>query len=220
MRSIEVFDRLSQPLRRGIARMLTRAVVRNVDDRNPGQVVDVSMTAEDDTVDAERAQPWGLSFVPPDGIEAMVAAIQSSLDHLVSFDIADRTHRPPGNHRKPGTGGLYGLKGWVVFITDDNRVLIGGNDADGPGGDGAKSNPGIEVDGEQNVKLGGLDASDFVALASLVLAELNDIRTKFDSHIHVTTATVGAGPTPGVIASPSAPMGSAGDVAATKVVAK
>jgi hypothetical protein len=57
------------------------------------------------------------------------------------------------------------------------------------------------------------DAGDWVALASLVLAELNDIREKFDAHIHTTTATVGASATPGVIAPPSPAMGPASSVA-------
>lgn len=52
---------------------------------------------------------------------------------------------------------------------------------------------------------GGAEASTggFVALADLVLTELQKIETAFAAHIHVTTATVGAGPTVGVL-SPTA----------------
>jgi hypothetical protein len=65
----------------------------------------------------------------------------------------------------------------------------------------------------------GESASDFVALANDVLTELNDIRTKFDSHIHTTTATIGVGG-PGVISPPTSPLGAAQPVAAEKVKAE
>ena len=47
------------------------------------------------------------------------------------------------------------------------------------------------------------DGDDFVAMAGKVLTELQAIKSAFDSHIHTTTATVGAGATPGVISVPS-----------------
>ncbi|HSH00108.1 MAG TPA: Gp138 family membrane-puncturing spike protein [candidate division Zixibacteria bacterium] len=69
------------------------------------------------------------------------------------------------------------------------------------------------------VFLGDGTASDFVALASLVSSELSALWSALNTHIHVTTATVGAGPAVGVI-SPPGVLGSPGSVAATKVKAK
>lgn len=72
--------------------------------------------------------------------------------------------------------------------------------------------------GDPQVRIGatsitlGKGATDAVALASKVLAELNAIRTAFDTHIH---------PVPGAnTAAPSVPMGSAGPVASTLIKAK
>jgi hypothetical protein len=61
----------------------------------------------------------------------------------------------------------------------------------------------------------GAGATDFVALASLVMARLNRLQAAFDAHVHATAA---AGPpsiptaVPGVI-----PVGTLADVASTKV---
>ena len=60
----------------------------------------------------------------------------------------------------------------------------------------------------------GDEPSDFVALANKVLAELNDIRTKFNAHVHTSAAP--SSPT----TTPTTPMGSAGSVAATQLKAK
>lgn len=68
------------------------------------------------------------------------------------------------------------------------------------------------------VHLGAATASDFVALAALVKARLDAIQTKFDAHIHTTTATVGlAGPA--VVSPPTSPIGALAAVAAAKVKA-
>lgn len=58
----------------------------------------------------------------------------------------------------------------------------------------------------------GKGATQFVALANLVLSELNAIRTAFDTHVHVETGASTAVPT--------TPMGVAGSVAATIAKAK
>jgi hypothetical protein len=63
-----------------------------------------------------------------------------------------------------------------------------------------------------DLRLGSAAASDFVALASLVLARLNAIVTAFNTHTHPT----GVGPT----GTPVTPMGVPASVAATKVKAE
>lgn len=75
--------------------------------------------------------------------------------------------------------------------------------------------------------IGDPGAAQFVALANLVKAELDDIKADLDAmkghvdgHIHTTTATVGASPTVGVISPPttSAPTPhTPGDVASTNL---
>ena len=66
----------------------------------------------------------------------------------------------------------------------------------------------------------GGQAVQFVALANLVDARLAAIQAAFDSHTHITTATIGASATPGVNAPTAAPIGPLASVAATKVKAR
>jgi len=66
------------------------------------------------------------------------------------------------------------------------------------------------LDGATGIQL-GYGATDFVALASLVLAELQAIKVAFDTHIHPTPS--------GASSPPTVPMPTPGPVAATKVKA-
>lgn len=79
------------------------------------------------------------------------------------------------------------------------------------------------------INLGEESAADFVALASLVKNEITALRTTvntlvtaYNGHVHVTTATVGAGTTPGELSPPAAQAtapDAVGDVAAETVKA-
>lgn len=57
---------------------------------------------------------------------------------------------------------------------------------------------------------------DFVSLAALVKARLDLIQSKFDAHIHTTTATVGL-TGPAVVAPTATPIGPLASVASTKL---
>jgi hypothetical protein len=72
------------------------------------------------------------------------------------------------------------------------------------------SSTGLVIEGAQ-VLLGSSAAVDFVALSSLVLAELAKIRTAFNTHTHTAT-----GPT-ATTTTPVTPMPATGNVAATRV---
>lgn len=89
----------------------------------------------------------------------------------------------PNDVISEGEGGLHFLATWKVFLAQDGTVHLGSH-----------------------------EAPDFVALASKVDAELKALRdnvdalvTAFNGHTHITTATIGAGATPGVIAPPASP---------------
>lgn len=68
----------------------------------------------------------------------------------------------------------------------------------------------VFLDGDGTVHLGERDASDWVALASRVDAELTAIKADLDKikiahdgHIHITTATIGSGAAVGVLSPPA-----------------
>ncbi len=138
----------------------------------------------------------GVAFRMPVDAEVLVAHAMADAGLGTVIGTSQRGKRPtekPGGGEAPeGAGGLHFLGTWAVYIGDDGKTYLGG----------------------------ATSADEFVALATKVLNELNDIRTKFDAHIHVTTATVGASATVGVLSVPSPPMGSAGSVAAANTKAK
>jgi hypothetical protein len=70
-----------------------------------------------------------------------------------------------------------------------------------------------------DVRLGDATATDFVALASLVLARLNALEAAFNGHTHVYSPGPGA-PVPTATALPQATPSVLADVAATLVKAK
>jgi len=87
----------------------------------------------------------------------------------------------------------------------------------------------LHVKPSGEIDLGSENAADYVALAQLVKDEVTALRdtvnsliTAYNNHVHTTTATVGASPTPGIISpttSTATPPAAVGDVAAAKVKA-
>jgi hypothetical protein len=89
--------------------------------------------------------------------------------------------------------------GAVIRIADDGTVTIGAS--------GASTQP---------AALGDDVKAELDALKSTI----DSFVTAYNSHIHITTATVGAGPVPGVISptvSTATPHGTVGDVGSSKV---
>ena len=72
------------------------------------------------------------------------------------------------------------------------------------------------VPGAGDVLLGSALATKAMALAEDVDARLTTLQAAHDSHIHVTTATIDAGP-PGVLVPTAAPIGALAPTGATKV---
>lgn len=190
----------SQRARRALGNLVTHVVKRGIVARSyfsdAVQKVQASMLDDDDVDDMPVYGPQGVSFRTPVDAEVMVIHPMGDPDQPSCIGTDQRGARPtekPGGGEVPeGAGGLHFLGSWRVYLSDDGVVYLGGAES----------------------------SDEFVALATKVLNELNDIRTKFDAHIHVTTATVGATATAGVIAPPSPGMGAAGSVAATATKAK
>jgi phage baseplate assembly protein gpV len=71
-----------------------------------------------------------------------------------------------------------------------------------------------------DLRLGAPDASDKVALASLVKDRLDKLQQKFDAHTHDVPYTSPAGPATATAAPTASSVGELDDVAAEKVSAK
>src|SRR5690606_15789866 len=104
----------------------------------------------------------------------------------------------PDDPRLRGTGLQavpirHGLPGVEVEVPSGVRVLLGFDAGD-------SRRPYAALWHSEQVTAVRIGGSDAVALAPLVSARLDAIQAAFDTHIHTTTATIGAGATPGVIA--------------------
>lgn len=151
------------------------------------------------------------------------AGMQRLQVKLVGKNVRRAEHFQPAGLSASPSGG-EGLAFATMGQGDHTVVLCLNNQAMRPQ-DGAVGDTQLydEHGGEVHLSATGIElhqggVTDFVGLAAKVLTELNDIRTRFDVHVH-PTAAVGAPsvptPVPGVI-----PMGAAGSVAAAKVKAE
>ncbi len=182
-----------EPIKRSVQMVVARAVVNLINDGGAMQIVQVSMFA-DEADEAEHFQPYGFTSSPPGGSEAVVVCPQGNRDHPIVIVVTDRNTR---------FAGLAPLDS-AIYTDAGNRVHV--KSADG--------SIAAVPDGAGLVHLGADAAAEFVGQATKILTELNDIRTRFDTHVH-GGVTVGIGST----AVPAAPMGPASSVAATKVKA-
>ncbi len=120
----------------------------------------------------------------------------------------------------------HGLPGCAVVVPTGARILLGFENADSTRPyaalwEGVTPFTLISI-GDFHIETGGTSraggGANFVALANLVLSELNAVKTAFDAHTHITTATVSAG-APGVLAVPTPPMPAPGPVASSNLKA-
>lgn len=168
-----------------VANMLVRFVVDSVDDSSGFQKLSVEALATEGIDDAEHMQPGGMTHVSLPGAEGVLLSVAGSREIVIALAAANRDARP--KNLLPGETALYSIPHGIQVKLDAAGIL----------------------------HLGAPTGADFVALATLVFAELAKIQAAFDGHTHVTTATVSTG-APGVIAVPTPLIGTVGPVAATK----
>lgn len=87
----------------------------------------------------------------------------------------------------------------VTFVdSDPSRPVVIAHDApDAPGGTPST----IEIDASTAIKLAG-GTSPLIRKS-----DIDTLQANFDAHIHITTATVGASPTPGVLSPTTSTVG-------------
>jgi hypothetical protein len=110
-------------LRQRVDSMVSRAVVGAVNDGLKTQRLKLSVLADESVPAIEHMQPYGLSFVPPNGAEAIALAIGGARSHTVAICAQFPGERPTGS--PPRTGGLYTDGEWRLFI-DADGVVHGG----------------------------------------------------------------------------------------------
>lgn len=175
------------PVVRRLRLMVSRGVVELVNDGLKMQGLQVSLLSDELADDVERFQDYGITSVPFTGAEVLFLSVGANRSHGVVVSVADRRHRP--KDLVEGDVCLYTDKGERVYL---NRV-------------------------DDIVHLGAKSAAAFAARADLTDARITTLQAAHDAHTHITTATVGATPTPGILSPTAAPVGALATVAANKV---
>lgn len=86
-------NRILGPIRRGLAHMVARAVVTLVNDAAKMQTLQLGLLADEALDGAEHWQPYGFTYKPHAGAEALVLAVGGHRAHSVVIACADRRYR-------------------------------------------------------------------------------------------------------------------------------
>jgi len=183
---IQLIYQILKPLQRKMQLMISRCVLKLVDDSLKCQGLQVSLLSDELRDDVERFQEYGFTSVPYSDAEGIFVSVGANRSHGVVVATEDRRYRP--KNLNAGDVCLYTDAGERVYLDKDNDI----------------------------VNIGAKAAAEFIAMADKVLTELNDIKTAFDAHIHTTTATIGPSAVLGIISPPTVAMPAPNSVAATK----
>lgn len=110
-------------LKARVSAMISRAVINVVNDNLKTQRLQLTILADEVVPDVEHMQPYGVSFVPPVGSEALALGVKGMRSHTVAICANAIGERPTGN--PPRTGGLYANKAWVFYIDEDGVGHVG-----------------------------------------------------------------------------------------------
>lgn len=114
-------SRLLQPMKDKLALMVSRVVIRLVDDTGAFQRVQVD-GLEGETLDKlEVITSWGFASNPPDGSEGVMVAAGGVRSHGLIISIGNREFRLKG--LKKGEAALHDDQGQVVWLKRDGLVL-------------------------------------------------------------------------------------------------
>jgi hypothetical protein len=190
-------DRADQPHWPEIIKRAIEVQLSRLQTSLPGRVVTYDAAEQTAAVQLTVGDTPPLTDVPvswPRGGGYFVHAPLTAGDHVwVHFCSEDfsgwreqGTQQPPRMLRRHG---LYAYASPGAFVDGDELPDLPGHFVCGKVG-----GPQIHIDGT-DVRLGDDSASDYVALASLVLARLTALHTAFDAHAHAVSGASTGPPT-------------------------
>lgn len=117
-------ERYLAPLRRRMRLMVSRAVVRLVNDTTKTQALQVEILKGELYDRIERLQNYGITSVPLPGAEAIVLAAGGDRAHGVVVVVGDKRYRLTG--LEPGEVAIHDDQGQKVHLTREGIVVDGG----------------------------------------------------------------------------------------------
>lgn len=147
--------------------------------------VTVEMLAEQVQDEVEHMVPQGVYFRPTPGARCMVLSRLGDPSNRVALGAYDR-HLRPIKSCAPGEGGLYGRRGWVLFVDNDNVLHLGGGagrtpqdePVEDPDADDAKAKPAVRIHPDGRVEVLRKDGEPTLVLKpdGSVVVHSSDIR--------------------------------------------
>ena len=96
---------------------VARGVFRRADDSKKQQLVDVDLFSKESKAKVEHWLPYGFTFVPQDGAEALTVFLGGNRSHGIVVGVSDRRHRP--TNLKPGEVAMHDDQGQILHLTRD-----------------------------------------------------------------------------------------------------
>jgi len=115
-------NRILGPIRRRLAHLVARAVVTLVNDAAKMQTLQLGLLADEALDGAEHWQPYGFTYKPHAGAEALVLAVGGHRAHSVVIACADRRYRLTG--LEDGEVALYTDEGDKVHFKRDRVIEV------------------------------------------------------------------------------------------------
>lgn len=110
---VTAIRKLTAPLQRRVRLMVSRGIVRLVNDAATMQELQLGLLADETRDSVERAQNYGFSSRPHAGAEAIVVCVGGSRDHSVCIAVDDRRYRVRGLQ-----------EGEVAIYTDEGDSIV------------------------------------------------------------------------------------------------
>lgn len=111
---MQLSNRILGPIRRRLAHLVARAVVAMVNDAAKMQALQLGLLADEVLDDVEHWQPYGYTYQPHAGAEALVLAVGGHRAHSVVIACADRRYRLTG--LEAGEVAIYSDEGDKVHL--------------------------------------------------------------------------------------------------------
>lgn len=124
MKTPELIGRLLEPVRRRLAGMVFRGVVRRVDSSRKMQALQVDLLAGETLDRVELAEQYGFTSSPNDGAEVFGVCVGGDRGHPLALAASDRRHRP--TTLAAGEVLVYSSHGQRVLLKAGGAVEVSG----------------------------------------------------------------------------------------------
>lgn len=114
------------PMEGRIRLMVSRAIVRLVDDATKAQSLQVDLLEGETQDGVERYQDYGFTSVPLPGAEAVAVAVGGLRSHMIVIKVEDRRYRLTG--MEAGEVALFDDQGQMVKLGRDRIEIVSDNE--------------------------------------------------------------------------------------------